>query len=415
MNLVTLKIALRALSSHKSRTFLTVLGIVIGIAAVVAVMSAGQGIKALVVDQVESFGSDLIQTEIKVPSAKKNSSENAFGIASGIEVTTLKLSDRDAIMKLPNIKDSYAGSTGQELVSYNGQNQQALLYGVSATFINIDKGQVETGRFFTNEEDNGLANVAVIGQKVKDKLFNNGQAIDKLIKIGKQKFRVIGVMEKRGATFGFDMDNMIYIPVQTLQKKIMGVDYIMFITSQVRNPDLIDQTVAEMEQLLRERHDITDPDKEDFAVTSIAEALDMLNTIFWAISVLLIAVAGISLVVGGIGIMNIMYVSVMERTYEIGLRKSVGATNNNILFQFLWEAVIVTFLGAIIGVLIGVLFAWLVSVVATSQGFAWKFVVLPSSLALASGVAIAIGLSFGVFPAKTAANMDPVTALRYNR
>ena len=235
-----------------------------------------------------------------------------------------------------------------------------------------------------------------------------------MVKIGKLKFRVIGVMEKRGSIAFFDMDNMVYLPIQTLQKKIMGINNLMSITSQVYDKNLFDQTSAEITSLLRQRHDImTDnKDKDDFNVMTMAEALDIYNTIFGALGLLLGAIAGISLIVGGVGIMNIMYVSVTERTYEIGLRKAVGATNTNILWQFLWEAMVITFFGALIGFLFGVGLSFLIAFGASALGFSWAFVVSPNAVILAIGATLGIGLTFGVFPAIAAARLEPVTALR---
>ena len=407
--------AITSLQRNRGRTLLTVLGIVIGIAAVITVISAGEGIKRIVLNQVETFGSNIIQTEIKVPSAGKNSTENAIGIAQGIEVTTMKLSDLEAINKLSNVTTSYASVTSQQLVSYGPVNQQIILFGVSPAFINIDKTEVQYGRFFVDDEDRGLANVAVIGSAVREKLFGDQDFLDAQIKIGHQKFRVIGAMEERGSTFGFNMDELIFVPIQTLQKKMLGINHVMAITSQVSDLDLMDETAAEIEQLMRQRHNISDPVRDDFAVTPMTEALEILDSVFWAISLLLIAVASISLLVGGVGIMNIMYVSVMERTYEIGLRKAVGASGSDILWQFLWEAVVVTFLGAVVGMILGIELSHLITVIAATQNFTWEFVIVPSSLVLSSLVAIAIGLVFGIFPARSAARMDPVTALRANR
>ncbi|MAF14152.1 MAG: hypothetical protein CMI53_04660 [Parcubacteria group bacterium] len=411
----SLKIAIDALKNNLSRTVLTVLGIVIGISSVITVIAVGQGIKQFVVKQVEGFGPDLIEVEIKVPSAGKTSSENAVGIATGIEITTLTINDQQAINKLPNIKNSYAGSIGQQIVSFEDKNKQVLLFGVTSEFINIDTANVETGRFFTDDEDRSLANVVVIGSKVKEEIFGDGDHLGKLVKMGNQKFRVIGALESRGTTFGFDMDDMIYVPTRTLQKKIMGVDHVSFMMVQVFDSTIVEETAEEITWLLRDRHDITDPDKDDFHATSMAEALEILDTVFWAISLLLIAVASVSLIVGGVGIMNIMYVSVMERVYEIGLRKAVGASRKEILNQFLWEAIIITFFGAVIGIIVGVILSLIITFAAKSQGLDLQLIISFSSIVLSCGVAVMIGLVFGILPARTAAKMDVIQALRYNK
>ena len=413
--LTPFKNAMRALAKNKVRTFLTVLGIVIGIMAVITVMSAGDGLEAYLVDQVSSFGNNLIQVEIKVPNTSHVSTENMSSFAQGVQVTTMTIDDAEAIKKLPNVRGAYANMIGQELVSYGSANRQIMLWGVGASFIDIDASEVAYGRFFSEAEDKGLAQVVVIGQTVKDKLFGTEEALGKSIKIGKQKFEVIGLMEKRGSITFFDMDNIIYLPVRTLQKKVMGIDHVMAITTEAQDNDIADQTKDEITHLLRERHNLTsgDPDKDDFAVMTMAEAVDLYDTIFGAVNLLLGAIAGISLVVGGVGIMNIMYVSVAERTYEIGLRKAVGATSSNILWQFLWEAIVITFFGAVVGFVIGVGLSFLVAVIATAQGIGWKFVVSPLSVMLAVGVSLTIGLLFGVWPARAASKLEAVDALRH--
>lgn len=412
--LTPIKIAFNSLRTNKVRTALTILGIVIGISAVIIVMSAGQGIKGLVLSEVEGFGTDYIDIEIKVSNTKHTSMENAISMGQGITITTLKLDDAKAIEKLPNIETTYSGILGQEIVSYAGETKQAMLFGTSATFIDIDISEVEEGRFYTEDEDNNLAQVAVLGAQIKEDLFGDSDAIGKSIKIDKIKFKVIGVIEEQGAGTFFDRDILVFIPIQTLQKKILGVDHITFMLAKVYDSSMAEQTAEEIRTMLRQRHNISgnDTTKDDFAVITMEEAFDMLDTIFGALTILLIAIAGISLIVGGVGIMNIMYVSVAERTYEIGLRKSVGATKFSILMQFLWEAVAVTFVGAIVGIIFGVLVSFVVYLGATSQGFNWRFTIMPSSLLLACGVAVALGLIFGVWPARKAANLDPVEALR---
>ena len=415
MKLFPLKTALISLRRNKTRAILTILGIVIGIMAVITVMSAGQGLQGFITGQISKFGSNLVVVEIKIPNTSHVSPQNVGGMAYGISITTLTLADAEAIKKLPNIKNNYPILMGQQVVSYGEENKQVMLWGTTESFNEIDTTGVAQGRFFTEEDDKSLANVSLIGKTIQDKFFGGEDPLNKMIKIGRQKFIVIGVMNKRGSIMFFDLDNMIYLPIRTLQKKIMGIDHLTFIMAQVYDTNIMDQTAAEMTDLMRQQHNITDPDKDDFAVMSMTEALEMLDAVFWATTLLLMAVAGISLVVGGVGIMNIMYVSVLERTYEVGLRKAMGAKRINILLQFLWEAIIITFLGAVFGVIFGIVLSWLIAIVANAQGFPWRFVILPSSLLLASSVAGLIGLLFGVFPARTAANMDPVEALRYNR
>ena len=406
------RLAVASLKRNGVRTVLTILGIVIGISAVITVMSAGNGLREFMVGMIEMFGNDTIQTEIKVPSTSHVSTENAAGIAMGIQVTTLTLEDAQAVKELPNVRDNYSMLMGQEIISYAGESRQVLIWGADASFSNVDKTEVVEGRFFTEEEDKSHTQVIVIGQTIKEKIFNNQDPLGKLVKVGKLKFKVIGVMEKRGSMAFFDMDNFIYMPIRTLQKKVMGVDYIQGFLSVVYDVDVVKQTAEEIEIIMRNEHGITDPIKDDFAVMSMTEAIEIYDSVFGAINLLLIAISSISLIVGGVGIMNIMYVSVIERTYEIGLRKSVGATYSNILWQFLWEALIITFFGAIIGFVVGVILSFAISALASTQGLEWSFIISPASIVLAISFSAVIGVGFGIFPALAAAKLDPVDALR---
>ncbi|MCX6746240.1 MAG: ABC transporter permease [Candidatus Parcubacteria bacterium] len=407
-----IQIARQALLKNKVRTILSILGVVIGIAAVIIVLSVGQGIKGFLIGQLTTFGTDYIEVEIKVPNAAHTSTENATGLALGVQITTLKESDMKEILKLDNVRNAYSGSMTQQIVSYQGANKQTFIFATSASYSDIDPTKVSEGRYFTDEEDNGLARVAVLGPNLKQTLFGDEDAIGKEIKVGRGSYKVIGVMDKRGAQSFFDFDSMMYLPIHTVQKLIIGVDYVTFIFVQVKDNSISDLTAADIIQLMRERHNITDPNRDDFAVMTEAEAMNMLNTIVGAITLLLIAIAGISLVVGGIGIMNIMYVSVAERTFEIGLRKAVGAKSADILRQFLMEAIFVTFSGGVFGIIIGSLVSYLITVISTYLGFNWKFVMSPLYLLLACGVSIMVGLISGLYPARAAANLDPIVALR---
>jgi putative ABC transport system permease protein len=413
--IISIKIAWRSMVANKVRTGLTVLGIVIGIASVIIVYSAGEGIRGLLVDEVQSFGTDIVETEIKVPTTKKGSAgetQSAMAVAEGVQVTTLTLKDMEDINKLSNVQDSYATILAQEKISYGSEVRKAFLMGVSPSYINIDNSQVESGRFFSDEEDRGLIQVAVLGSKMKDKLFGDSEALDKYVTIRREKFRVVGVMEARGAVMSMDFDDYVYVPVRTLQKKVMGIDHLMYMIHQLRDMSLAGDTAEEIKQILRTNHDISDPIKDDFRVATMDEMMDTLNTVTDAITWLLLAIVIISLIVGGVGILNIMYVIVSERTAEIGLRKAVGANYNSIMMQFLTEAVLITLFGAVIGIIFGVFISWIIAFGASSFGLAWKFSVPLKAFVVSLTFAFACGLFFGVYPARRAARMDPVEALR---
>lgn len=405
------KFALQALQTNKIRAVLSILGVVIGIAAVIIVMSAGEGLKSFILGQIEVFGSDTIQTEIKIPNVGQHSPQNATGIVSGISITTFKNQDVEALRQIKNIKAIYGAQMGQDLVSYKNIINKINLVAVESDFSKVDKSNVELGRFFTDQEDKSLKQVAILGSKVKNKLFDGLNPLNQEIKIGKLKFRVVGVLESRGAVGFMDLDDQLFIPLRTYQKKMAGIDHVLFALSKVDNVDLLDETAEEMREVLRRRHNITDPQKDDFAVTSMVEATEMLGVVINGIIALLIALVTISLIVGGVGIMNIMYVAVVERTFEIGLRKAVGAKNSDILQQFLWEAVIITLVGGLIGIIFGIAVSYLISYVAALKGFKQNFVVPLNSIIIAFSFSTAVGLVFGIYPARKAAKLSPIEAL----
>jgi putative ABC transport system permease protein len=408
-----LRFAVKTIIANKGRTFLALLGVVIGVFAVVVIMSLGDGVKRFIVGQVESFGTDVIQVEVKVPNTGKMSSENAAGRAQGVLITTLTVADRDALRKLPNVAAAYAGSIGQQRITVGNIGKQVLLFGAGAEAPLADPGaKIAAGRFYSEEEDLGLAKVIVLGSEVKETFFGEGNAIGEYVSFHGEKYRVVGVFASRGTVGFLNFDTFAYVPVRTLQKKILGVNYVQMISVKMADPAREDETVALITETLRRRHDIDDPDKDDFAATSTREAQDMLSDILGTITILLLALTSISLVVGGVGIMNVMYVSVAERTSEIGLRKALGATSRNILLQFLFEALIITGLGGGLGIALGAAFSYGLSFLFGAFGFPIHLAFTMQSLFLGAGFSMAVGLIFGLSPASRAASLTPMEALR---
>ena len=261
-------------------------------------------------------------------------------------------------------------------------------------------------------EDRATAQVIVLGVELADNLFGNTDPLGKKIKVGSKSFEVIGVMEELGSTGFLNMDTLAYIPVRTAQKKLMGIDHILMIMAQVVDNTKTRATAEEVGYLLRERHNVRGPDKDDFAVTTMEEAIEMVGTIIFGVTWLLIALAAISLLVGGVGIMNVMYVSVAERSFEIGLRKAVGASSRAILMQFLDEAVIVTLLGGAVGMLAGIFISYIIALIAQFLGFQWIFSISLFSIFLGVSFSAAVGIIFGLYPAMQASKLDPIVSMR---
>jgi ABC-type antimicrobial peptide transport system permease subunit len=418
MNLITLKQALRGLRASKTRTILTIVGIVIGIATVIIVLSAGAGFKSYINAQIEAFGSNTVIIETVVPAttkARQEGTQQDAGTSSAsnaVPVTTLKYRDLEAIKLLPNVVDAYGAALGQKIVAYDQTTKNAFIFGSDASRFRIDKGEFAKGRPFTDEENRSLAQVAILGADVAKDLFGEEDPLNKTIRVGELNFTVIGVYTPRGS-FGFSNDDQqVFVPITTLQKKLLGIDYLFYAVVQVKDTSLSEYTSLDIGDVLRRNHQITDPNKDDFKVQTQAEGLSTFDTILSAVTFLLLAIAAISLVVGGVGVMNIMYVAVTERTAEIGLKKALGATRKNIANEFLYEAVIVTLLGGVIGILLGAGISFLVALLAQNFGFAWKFSVPLSGVIAGLVVSGAIGYLFGVLPAKNASELDPIEALR---
>jgi len=389
----------------------------IGIATVILVLSAGAGFRSLIDGQLQAYGTNTLFIETRVPPTTKNrgagaASGDASRASSAVAITTLKNRDLEDIKKLGNVVNSYGMVVGQKVVSYRNISKSTLFYGASAARFEIDKNTLKSGRFFTAQEDSGAAQVTILESQLAIDLFGNDDPIGKLIRLGDTNFQVIGVYNPLGALSGGN-DGMLYIPLVTAQKKLLGIDYLLYGIIQVQDINLGESTAESIKSLVRRNHSITDPEKDDFIVQTQAQAMDSFNTIFNGITILLIAIAAISLIVGGVGIMNIMYVIVTERTAEIGLKKALGAKNSDILTEFLIESVMVTILGGAIGILFGGALGWIVAAIATASGLTWAFSVPWYAIALGFSVSAIIGIGFGVLPARSAAKLDPITALSH--
>jgi len=418
---VALKLALRNLANNKARTALSLLGVVIGVTAVILIMSLGNGLRNFIVGQVESFGTDIVEIEIKVPKTAHVSSANVGSMVGGTQVTTLKLDEIEDVAKLENLGAWYAGMMSQKIVSYESENEQTYIFGVTSGMMEADSGaELNKGYFFAEEDDRDLKQVVVLGSEAKKIFFPNDEAVGKSIKVGDQRYRVVGVMKERSSSGTFDFNKIIFIPIKTLQKKIMGVDYIQFAIFKVNDMNKVDQTMEEMKSVMRDKHDIeydneqdlADEIDDDFAVMSIAEAKDILDQVFAIINALLLTLASISLVVGGVGIMNVMYVAVTERTQEIGLRKAVGAKNSDVKWQFVFEAIFLTVVGGFLGIVLGIIFSEFFTRVVYKYGYEIDFKVDIESVLVAVGFSILVGVVFGFYPAKKASSLTPSEALR---
>lgn len=417
MIVATFHQAVKVLSSNKVRTVLTTLGIVIGITTVILVLTAGAGFRSLIDAQLASFGTDTLFVETRVPPTTKNRANNSAAsadfsrAASAIPVTTMKQRDLDEIGKLNNVVSTYGMVTGFAQASYRNNQKSVLYYGAAAQRFAVDKHTLKEGRFYTAAEDTGGAQVVILGSNLATDLFGQDDPVGKLLRVGALNFQVIGVYNPQGS-LGGPADDMLYMPLDTAQKKMLGIDYLLVAVIQVRDTSASDATADQIRVLLRHNHNITDSTKDDFTVTTQSQALGTFNTIFNGITILLIAIAAISLIVGGVGIMNIMYVVVTERTAEVGLKKALGATNADILNEFLIESIVVTLLGGVVGILLGAGLGWVVAAIAQASGLPWVFSVPFYAIALGFGVSAAIGISFGVLPARAAAKLDPIEALR---
>ena len=387
------------------------LGIIIGVGAVVLIMSLGAGAQSLILSQLDGFGGDLIGV-LPGQSDAKGPPSSVFGV----KVTSLKLSDAEAFRNtknLPHLTAIVAYYQTSVSLSWRDQSYDTTLQGINGDYLELDGGELAAGRFLSKEEMSANLRLAVLGSTVAAELFGGNDPIGQKIKIKNQSATVIGVMKERGQVGFSNYDNLVFVPLSFAQKDIAGVNYLSNIKVKVDNVENIEESMEAIRQTLRERHDIDNPEDDDFSVRSFRDALDLVTSITDALRYFLAAMAALSLLVGGIGIMNIMLVSVTERTREIGLRKALGATNSQVLSQFLFEAIALTLIGGLIGLLAGVFISYLASLIVRSLGYRWDFIVSLSSVLLAVGLSTLIGMIFGYYPARRASRLSPIEALRY--
>lgn len=409
----TFRTAVQALAVHKGRSFLTVLGIVIGIMAIMIVMALGSSATRLIVRQVESFGPGNVFVNPGVPSS------GGFSFSSGVSSVLLKSLTEKDVHDLENknfVPDAVAVNPSVQTsatVSYQSEVKTVSVLGTGAEAFSIYSLSVTEGREFDQGEVDDKASVAVIGKNVAHDLFGAQDPIGEKIRIKNAKFTVIGVFSSIGSSM-FGIDDLVLTPYTTLQQNVLGIRYFQEIAIEAGSAAAVPAMVRDIKTLLRDNHSISDPSKDDFIVTTQADIINTVNNVLGAVTAFLAFVAAMSLLVGGIGVMNIMFVSVTERTKEIGLRKALGATRRDILVQFLIEAVMLTSFGGILGIAGGALFTFLGTTIAsyaTGLHFPFSFSVAGSVLGLA--VSCGAGIAFGIFPARQAAEKSPIEALRY--
>ena len=399
-----IKIAVRALANNKLRGFLTMLGIIIGVASVITMLAIGQGSKRSIQAQISEMGSNMIMIH---PGGDRRGGVRLD--AADMESLKLKdLEDIQAQARYISYISPSVNSSGQAIFGAN--NTPTTVYGISPEYLDIRRYKVEDGDIFSEQDVKTAAKVCLVGKSVVDELFPDGESpVGKVIRFGKIPLRIVGVLESKGYnSMGMDQDDLILAPYTTVQKRILAITHLQSITCSALSEEYTDQAIEEITQILRTNHKLKATDEDDFTIRSQQELSSMLTSTTDMMTLLLAAVAGISLLVGGIGIMNIMYVSVTERTREIGLRMSIGAKGRDILAQFLIESILISVTGGVIGILVGVGAAVLVNIFA-----AFPIYIQPWSVFLSFAVCTLTGIFFGWYPAQKAAMLNPIDALRY--
>lgn len=414
-----IKLVIKNLLARKGRTLLTILGITIGVAGVIIIISLGAGAQSLILGQVTKLGSNLLYIQ---PGKTADSGAPIPGlvITSLVENDVLALRDKS---RIPSAVAINAAVSGTATITWGNKTVDATFSGTDSEYPKVANFTMQEGQFFSSTDDTGGTNVVVLGSETSRQLFADSgvNPIGQIIKIkssvqsnaGGVPLRVIGVIAPRGSSFFQNQDELVFMPLVIGQQQILGIHHLNSIYIKVDDASNVSSTIEAITSTLKQQHRILDDANIDFTVRNQADAVKILSTITDALSLFLVAMAGISLVVGGIGILNIMVATVAERTREIGLRKAVGATKKAIRNQFLLEAVLLTSLGGIIGIIIGVLASFLISLLMKYLGYDWAFVVSGMSIFLSVSVSVLTGIVFGLFPAIKAAKLDPIDALRY--
>jgi putative ABC transport system permease protein len=414
MNLFSpIKISYKYLLAAKFRSFLTILGIIIGVAAVIVIMAIGKSAQALILDQVTGIGSNLVGV---LPGASNEDGPPAT--AMGISITTLKYNDLEALRNKKNVPDVTTGAgyvNGTTTATYNGTSLTSSFQGTTASYLEVESTEVEQGRFFIKEEEINMSRVAVVGVNKAKELFLDENPIGKIVKMKDQNFTVIGVLKKRGsAGFGASsQDDTIFVPLKTAQKVLLGIDHLAFARFKIVDAKFIPRAKEDIKTTLRERHNIDDPKNDDFSVRDMASAVEMITKITDVLRYFLLVIGAISLIVGGVGIMNIMLLAVHQRIREVGLRKAIGAKNSDVQLQFLIESIFISLLGGVIGIVIGVAISFVVAIVMQYLQYVWPFIISWQSIVVATLVSAGIGIIFGLYPASKASHISPMEALRY--
>lgn len=391
-----------SLVANKLRSLLTMLGIIIGVAAVIALVSIGNGVKQDIEASISNLGSNLL---VVMPGAPRTPGVRP----SQGSMKSLKISDYEAIAKLEGVKAASPMTNGSYVVIYQNKNWTTSVEGVNANFQDVNNWTMTSGRFFSDKNVQNRERVAVVGQTVVKNLFTDEDPVGKEIRVKNIPFRVIGVLKSKGnGTMGNDQDDTVLIPYTTSMERVEGIDYLRMVYVVAKDNEGIDRLQADIENLLRVRHSIKDPNLDDFNIQNMKSILETVAQTTGTFTLFLGAVAAISLVVGGIGIMNIMLVSVTERTREIGVRKALGATYSVIVTQFLIEAVVISLMGGFIGIAFGIGASKLIGMVS-----GMSTVVSIPTIIMSFGFSMAIGLIFGIYPARKAAKLNPIDALHY--